>query len=396
MKKLLLLMLTLPTEIIHSINKDEWITILIHGTVGLRDNFTVSTFFHLLRDDIDNTTYKRNVLNMREHPYLYTSQSMQNLGLNKVNPDISSPCGAHAFAVLYNELEKNYCPQDAKNDFYTFGWTGLLSYKQRIKEAKVLYNQLKRRLHLLKKDGRTPKVRIIAYSHGGNLALNLGAIRSDCYPNDKFVVDELVVLGMPVQQATSCLVYSSIFKQIYHIYSPGDAVQRLDVFSPCNLISHKKFTGYLPTTLTQVELKVIGKLLKHPEITLPQGLRGTIDQSPGHIEFWSFGWTQSGYRRNFVMFPLPVAVYIPYILSATKKLCSKQNGITNVCLEIWPDEDYAIVTNKSKKCIKKVIPFSLEELERLQNKAIEFHPGQPRYKDKYCELQSTIDLKKCR
>ncbi|HVW98850.1 MAG TPA: hypothetical protein VHA52_00185 [Candidatus Babeliaceae bacterium] len=104
------------------------------------------------------------------------------------------------------------------NKFYLFGWSGALCFKERKAAALALYQALK------KLDGA---LTIIAHSHGGNVALYLAEIAQEL-GDTNFYIDCLILLGVPVQQATKNLIASPIFKKIYAFYSCGDWTQCAD------------------------------------------------------------------------------------------------------------------------------------------------------------------------
>lgn len=366
---------------------EEWITIFVHGTLGLRSNFSFATLGQFFRDTIEGTTYEKNVRTIRSNPFVFTMQPIQEVGLKKINAHCSCPCGSYVFALLYNHLLKKY-NSGTKNSYYTYGWSGLLSYKQRHKEAGLFYRALREELQKFAAQKRFPKVRLVTYSHGGNLALNLGVIRSTDFPKDRFIIEELSMIGMPVQYANSCLICHPIFKRIFHMYSAGDHVQRLDLFSPSNFLSHKRFHGRLPSKLTQIELRVSAPLLRIPGVTLPANARCNVDQSPGHIELWFFGWTPKNYRRNLALYPLPMATFIPYFIH-TATTCWPQER--HLCFDIRPHQEKVILSAVCNKT-KKTVPFlNACDLTTLQRKAAEFHPGQKKYIDCYMRLQRSVN-----
>lgn len=350
---------------------NSWINIFIHGTVGIRSNFNICTFRRLIKDEICGTEYEKNVYRIRQYSPLYTTQPMQELGLKKIDA-CSAHCGPYTAAILLDDMFKKF-QSTTDNSFYTFGWSGLLSFKRRHEEARLFYIELRKEIARLTALGQKPKIRLIGYSHGATLGFNLAAIREFEFPEDAFCIDEIVLLGMPVQHETNRLIDSPIFKKIYHIYSRADAVQRLDIFAPTNLISYRRLR--CPSqNVTQIELRVTAKLLKIPGQSLPQGLRGTINQSPGHGELWFFGWTPNDYRNNFTFYPLPALTFVPYLIYASQCLEDKPK---HIIVDLRPDQEMAILTNKYDKC-KYMIPFmSHEEINALKNIACSLKPELP-------------------
>lgn len=117
--------------------------------------------------------------------------------------------------VLYQSDPENF---DLK-DFYLFGWSGALSPKARLEAALLLYNNIKElNLH---------NIRLITHSHGGNVALNLKVI-AEKHNDNKFKIDELILLACPVQKQTSNYINSHIFKKKYSFHSHLDIIQVID------------------------------------------------------------------------------------------------------------------------------------------------------------------------
>ena len=112
------------------------------------------------------------------------------------------------------------------DSFYIFCWSGMLLPGSREKAAHKLYGYLSDLVAQYKKQyGAIPKIKIVAHSHGANVALNL-AQQFKGKPN--FVVDDLILLACPVQKRTAHLIESPIFKCVYSLYSLKDMVQWLD------------------------------------------------------------------------------------------------------------------------------------------------------------------------
>jgi hypothetical protein len=349
------------------------ITIFVHGTFGLKKNMSLNTVFQLWRDKIDNTPYKCKVEAGRTDTYFYMLQPMQERGLKKIMLESPRTCyrGPEIFASTFDDIARSQ-PYYEPTQYYTFGWSGLLSAKQRLLEAGDLYAQLKQeRLQFKMAYGYDPKITLIGYSHGGNLCLNLAHIRKLNYAADDFCIDHLILFGTPIQETTDYLIYEPIFKNITHIYSAGDRIQRLDLFSSCNFISHKKFkpqyNNPLPTKLTQIKILISEQCKKTDSGTYQ---RRRISKAPGHIELWFFGWTPSMYRKSFSFYPLPFAVFIPYLLSAVQQYMPDQRKIN---FQIKPDHTQAYLATDMHE--KLTIPFlPLNFVEQLQNKALAHHP----------------------
>lgn len=367
--------------------QEDWITILVHGIVGFRANASVQTFIQVRKDCIDGTDYEKNVMQMREHPYFFTLQPIQKLGLHEVKENPHCTSAAYAFSQLYDDMLSLY-GKPQKNSYYTFGWSGLISEKRRYQAARCLYQGLQELIALYKKQKRHPKIRIMAYSHGGNVVLNLADLRAKEFSSDAFTIDELILVGLPIQAVTTRQVQSPLFKDVYSLYSRGDKVQRIDATSPSpyNIFSQRTFKGKFCKKITQIELRYTAPLRNTGCLCLPPNMRGTVNQSPGHTELWFFGWVESGYRNNLHMYPLPGAIFLPYLMHV-----AKQQPCTSVQIHLWPEKEMAIVRSDAGS---KQVPFlSKKRYSNLITKAFSFHPSRPEFVDEFVKLQTGTNIK---
>ena len=370
-----------------SINAENWITIFVHGTFGLSNQASFSTFFTLLTDSVEGSSYERNVMQARQDPTFFSTQPMQELGLRPVKYSTACHSGSYIFSTLFNYMLHMHSEQFTNTRYYTFGWSGLVSVTKRFKEAYVFYVQLRNELAAIKaKTGIIPKIRLIAYSHGGNVCLNLARIRKIYYPHDSFIIDDLTIIGMPVQHDTERLVHEPIFKEIFNISSTGDSIQRLDIFGPCNVISYKHFHGCrkypLPTKLTQITLSISSASSLYKQSVFPNygnsscvSSRALVNASPNHIELWFFGWTAANYRSEFPFYPLPVALFIPYITATAKKYAP---GVPLLSMHIQPSYERTLI-NHAYTCVSYSVPFmTTDQLKILTDTAFGLKP-----KDKF-------------
>lgn len=149
---------------------------------------------------------------------------------------------------------------------FLFGWSGALRFEDREQAAQDLYKQLKPVIKSYEqKYGKTPKLRIITHSHGGNVALNLAKLKDDPH----FIIDELILLACPVQEATAGLIRDAMFKEVFVLYSSLDLTQIID---PQGLYTHdgdrpmwsqRRFPKQ--DNITQVKLKLNGHALFHAD-----------------------------------------------------------------------------------------------------------------------------------
>lgn len=165
---------------------------------------------------------------------------------------------------------------------YFFGWTGALDFKERRHAAGILHQKLKALVAQYQKIyGTHPKIRIITHSHGGNVALNLARI----HDSNSFIIDELILLACPVQTKTEHFIESSIFKEVFAIYSSLDVIQVAD---PQGLYSQKEKRPLFSRrrfeqtpNVMQVKIKVDGHALLHSDFICARYIRllpGIVEQ----------------------------------------------------------------------------------------------------------------------
>lgn len=125
------------------------------------------------------------------------------------------------------------------DQFYVFGWESeYVSDAARNKAAKILVEQMYEVIvDYYMKHNVIPKIRLIGYSHGGNVILHT-ANYIPLYADMQNLEIEAWLFGTPVQVVNHDLVNSDCFHAIYSIYSKKDIVQKID---PQGL-HHRKIT----------------------------------------------------------------------------------------------------------------------------------------------------------
>lgn len=134
-------------------------------------------------------------------------------------------------ALLDKADHKNFPLENA----YVFGWPGTFMPSARYDAAKELYHELKNL------DG---DITLIGHSHGGSVALNVAKVADE--HNDKsFKIENLILLGAPVQAKTKEFVISPRFKNVISFYSPIDWLQICDpqglYVENCSLFSERNW-----------------------------------------------------------------------------------------------------------------------------------------------------------
>ena len=404
-----------PTVQVES--NDVWVNVFIHGII--KPVVTIGDIIKIADQRLKKSRYKFVTKYIRKHNVLHRAQAMQEIGLRQIdmkpNPNNN---GSRALVATYKHLKQAIGQDHAKELYYTFGWSGLLSYSSRQKAAYFLHHKLVRLMDQLKNKGLNPKLRIIAFSHGGNVALQLANIEPWNEKQIKLPVDQLITLGTPVHKENDVLVRHPMFKKIYHFYSNSDMAQKVDFLSTQYISSHRRYHPRrcfnLPTKLTQIQVSFSKTPRKRPMVPFDEN--GKIIYDPNHIEMWSFGWTPRGYDKRMPIFPIPTAGLVPYIIDKLEK--TPKLG-RNLSLDINPDKETATFTDrywdthKTKKTV--TVPFltkkdfdqvklaawtrrpdkhQLEDLQRTINQAVRFATRQ-RKLQKHCSKSLNCGLSNC-
>ncbi len=289
----------LQTKAYHYIApKQEWMCVFVHGTF----NFPLGmlNIYEVFQDNLDGTLYSKLIKRIRKDPFFYQEQPIQGLGLIPIMPTLihdNSELKFAAYPIIkaYHEVLNSVVDESAHYSFYTFGWSGMLSQKQRRKAAVRFYNALVCEQKLLKAQYPNLKIRLITHSHGGNVCLNLALInealrystlhspqeindavrlehstdqenalldmviylqslpsREDaatkkgqkkfdyCPAEPSLYIDEFIGLGIPVQAETTHCFYNPTFGKCFHFYSDQDTIQGSDFVSTKRYVGSKR------------------------------------------------------------------------------------------------------------------------------------------------------------
>ncbi|MBI2353169.1 hypothetical protein HYV11_02925 [Candidatus Dependentiae bacterium] len=172
---------------------------------------------------------------------------------------------ARKMATLFCKKDPN---RFSYSDFYAFGWSGKLSFQERKKWAQRLAAELIDISNLYyEKHGIRPTVRVVTFSHGGNVALHL----AEFLPKNFKL--ELFLIACPVQNDTKDFLLYDCFSKIYMIYSMNDVIQVIDPIHVCKSIKNKnkkklsaRFFNYDIEKLKQACVSVNGKYIGHYEL----------------------------------------------------------------------------------------------------------------------------------
>jgi hypothetical protein len=367
--------------------EEVWLTIFVHGIMSVKHHISLSNIINFIKDEVEDTDYASTVMLMRQDPFFHQNQAMQEIGLKKIDPtNLSTGNASSALANVMNEIIQVNSTLPIENHFYTFGWPGLLSPSGRYAEAKKLFCCIASELKKFKKLHISPKIRLIGYSHGGNLCLNLAAVKQRENIMEHFTLDQLVLLGVPIQHDNDYLINDSIFKKVYHFYSLADRVQQLDLFSWGKFFSNRTFKERknfkLPQKLTQVclqmkrNIRTQNNLLYAEKFPLMNESSYLRNVDPGHTELWLFGWTPAFYRDYSPLYPLPIVALTPAIIQtiedARTTLSIPDNMVT---IDLRPQQETVILKNSYRKNVKsQLLPTGM--LADLKKTALRVKPEQ--------------------
>ncbi len=419
-------------------------TIFIHGSFGPLLGFL--SFTDVLSDKISGTLYRATTKKMRMDDFFFKGQPILDRGLKPITPTLNPiDIGNKYYAVYpitksYDIINQACNPESTTELFYTFGWSGLISQHSRRYEAIRLYNALTEELTRLKEKGIFPRIRLIAHSHGGNLCLNLAAVQYvlknhafdqrhlvssdpdeqesiekmaalfsklstkenaaigvdqkiyDYVPeNPALEIDELIMLGTPIQAETETFCYAPIFKTVYNLYSDEDLVQKGDWVSSKQTISKARVEKQPPISLRKkgepaklIQAMIItheapAKKTGKPESSPSREEKSLMQQllagknifarksgNPTHKELWFFTWESEASRFNLPIAPLPIVTCVPLI---TKVL--QQSTYTDATITLKrTDNSFAIsaTSNKSLHTATTTLPLTI--ITDLQKKAL--------------------------
>jgi hypothetical protein len=192
----------------------------------------------------------------------------------------------------------------------------------------------------------------------------LGAVRQNEPVDQSLRIDELILLGVPIQCETDFLLSDPIFKRVFQIYSRGDRIQKLDFFSTKRFFSRRMFTSRtyfkLPKKLTQIQVRITRAVKGKSRTCLPcfnpndvPSVSGKSkrfrDASPGHIELWFYGWTPENYRKNFILDPLPFMIFLPLVLDQVEDTLDRAQTPKPekpIIFDVRPEYEQVIIKNQ--------------------------------------------------
>lgn len=149
------------------------------------------------------------------------SPNKKDIGLKSFD-ELSQNKGMQRIGCWLNEYAPDRFPLE---NTYAYSWNGKFNFDEVEKAANQLYWSLKDLVaHYKQTYHQDPKIRIMTFSYGGNIALYLTKVPDET----KLQIDELVIMGFPVSKGISKLCHDPMFKRIFNLYALLDFVQVVD------------------------------------------------------------------------------------------------------------------------------------------------------------------------
>ncbi len=373
-------------------SKNLWLTIVIHGGGAHPMYLNLSDAFKLTNDNLMPSIYSKTTEFLRKDPYFMKFHPQDYIGLQKAWP-VTMPeedyRGGQIFGKLYSEI--NNFAGLPPTEIYAFGWAGLLSNKARRKAAEKLYEEIYNLYEHKKREGYNPLLRIIAYSNGGNAAMNLAeVVRSKNYT--PFHIEQLIIISTPIHTNTQFYLQNGFFKNIYLFYSKGDNIQSSDFLSsPTHSFTHRHFLareGIIPKNTTQVQIRIFRTKMMIPQKDGSfRGIPRYEMVHPNHTEMFFFGWVPEWYRKYFPIRPLPVGILIPLFLKTIQE--NHLQG-KHLRLTLRPEEDQMTIDikNSKQKQQRRTVPFlTQQELTYFRKALQKYKPAHVTHKEYHSRME---------
>lgn len=300
------------------------ITVFIHGTFF--SSLSAVSIKSVLQDELDeNSWYVKMMRTIRQETMLLQDQVIGEEGLFQVSPEKIKACrncdladqdkkfGAAFVIDAYDRVARAVNRYGDYNQYYSFGWSGLLSHKKRVEAARTLYNQLIELLDQYEKEyGVKPEITLIAHSHGGNVAKLLVQVEKEL---DKDLrIKHLVMYGTPMQSETADLVDNEVIETCISCYSDGDNVQGNDMFSSRDRSSKKRLSDIVSMSAVNSDNK------RRVDVRL---IYNDNPATIGHMNMWFMGRSEKLFHS---LDPLPLMVLTPLIIQEIDR-CKGLNDI---------------------------------------------------------------------
>jgi hypothetical protein len=313
-------------------NPEVHVTIFVHGSIF--SPLSILSMGSVINDDLsDRDLYVRTISRLRKYDILRQDQILQQEGFHPLRTltfdfaDLScqerkaaAPHAVPAYIACANLVSQ----EDVDHRAYTFGHLGLLSGNYRRDAAQDFYDALCATIYELQQQHQNVKITIVTHSHGGNIALNLAYWEDQKKQGLK--IDNLVMLGCPIQAETAHYAFNPLFKRVYNLYSDGDIIQNADTIS--SRASYRRiFDSRLKIDRT-ADLNVVKDVRLHVNNS-----KKRID----HANMWLMGLSRKACKT---LDPLPIAVLVPMIVQSADQVeherldCNIVSTEHHICVQI--------------------------------------------------------------
>lgn len=276
------------------------VTVFIHGTILPIPSWESLKMVYGAEKSNGASLYQQ-YCNALRFKGILSCQPINRQGLVVIDAGQSVQTPASMSAATFDVIYKNWLKLPYEQfSYYTFGWNGRLNNKSRKHAANELYRSLLDLKNQLMKDGyNVVDFDLYAHSHGGNVALNMGALEPDSSAG--LTIKHLVLLGTPIQKDNAHCCFSPLFRFVYNFYSCGDALQIADFVSTNYYRSGRRFDD-------SKENKILACNIKNIECTVG-------DYKPRHTELFLYNLESNFlYRSVLDINPAPLFVHIPYLM----------------------------------------------------------------------------------
>jgi hypothetical protein len=228
--------------------------------------------------------------------------------------------------------------KDTQFEYYTFGFSGLLSKESREDASYDLYKHIQD-IYKLYKDDYHVSLNLVCYSHGGNVALHLPDIHKKygSIYDHHININTIVLYGTPIQKETARNAQHIMFESVLNIYSEGDNIQTSDLISTKDRKSHHTLSHFIDTS-------------SYNYICDARIMAEDDSYAFGHLNYWCldkyynyFSWTMSTKAQNVVAFlsPLPLVICTPAFIQLSRDI-KHSHAINHIDISLKKDDHYVI------------------------------------------------------
>lgn len=370
--------------------KRERIAIFVHGAshVPLVLLSPLSVFNNTIHE---HCWYARAQQRSRHDTTTQRCSLMLNMGLSEVVmdtlpeplPPALSAKAAYHIIPAFNLIQNEHTSSEDKvhNRFFTFGWSGSMRPEDRTQGAHALYQELIRLRKENSAHGVVTEFALYAFSHGGQLVLELPAIRKELNQHEEqdLTIDLAIISGTPLYRQNTRNLLLGMFKTCVNVYSPGDYVQTFDTFTTPEGKCFQTIAETIPLPQTQtMDFLIVDAcitLRERPLIGHQALFQMNCLPRPNFRSRRSEQYTK--HQSSVCEFinhlePLPLLVLYPAFF---QHICtSNQSGYVSMTIDLQQTPEstsLATCTYHNRPLPRQEIPLPLEKLSEMRKSAKE-------------------------